>query len=236
MMIVQTILAGLTLGFIGSFHCVGMCGPLALSLPVYHLQGVKKITAHLLYNTGRVFTYSTIGFVAGLAGRGFYEAGWQQLFSIATGSIMLLFTLLYFVWKKNYQPGWLQQFNRKVQKGIAYFLQQKNNTGYFLLGSVNGFLPCGMVYMAIASALITGHAGMSALLMAGFGLATLPAMLLLGIAGSGINISIRKKMKQLTPVVIILVSCLLIMRGMNLGIPYISPELITQTKEVIHCH
>lgn len=236
MIIVQTILAGLTLGFIGSFHCVGMCGPLALSLPVYHLQGIKKITAHLLYNTGRVFTYSLLGFVAGMAGQGFYAAGWQQLFSIATGCIMLLFALFHFVSKKNVQPGWLQQFNSYLQQAIGYFLRQQNKSGYFLLGTVNGLLPCGMVYVAIAAALVTGQALLSTLLMAGFGLATLPVMLLLGVAGSGISMGVRNKIKQLTPVVMILVSCLLILRGMNLGIPYISPELVSQTKEVIHCH
>jgi uncharacterized protein len=236
MMVIQTILAGLSLGFAGSFHCVGMCGPLALSLPVYHLQGIKKTVAHFLYNMGRVFTYSVLGFLFGMLGKGFAAAGWQQLFSIVTGSAMLILTLLYFVWKKNYQPKWLQQFNRTVQKNIAYFLQQKNNSGYFLLGTVNGLLPCGMVYMAIAAALVTGDVWQSTLLMGSFGLATLPAMLLLGIVGSGISISVRQKMKQVTPIVMILVSCLLILRGMNLGIPFISPQMATQAKEVIPCH
>jgi uncharacterized protein len=236
MIIIPTILAGLSLGFAASFHCVGMCGPLALSLPVYHLQSTQKIIAHFLYNSGRVVTYSVLGLLLGILGKGFVAAGGQQLFSLITGSVMLSFTLLYFVWNQRFQPKWLQQFNVTIQKATVYFLQQKTNSSYFLLGTVNGLLPCGMVYMAIAAALVTGNAGLAALLMGSFGLATIPAMLLLGIVGSGINLSVRKKIKQSTPILMVLVSCLLLLRGMNLGIPFISPQITAQAKEVIRCH
>jgi uncharacterized protein len=236
MTILPAILTGLSLGFTGSFHCVGMCGPLALSLPVYHLQGVKKIVAPFLYNAGRVCTYSALGFLLGLAGKGFASAGWQQLFSIIVGSITLLLTLFYFIWNKRLQPKWLQRFNFTVQKSIAHFLHQSNNGSYFLLGTVNGLLPCGMVYMAIAAALVTGNIVQGTLLMACFGIATMPAMLLLGVAGTGISMPVRAMIKKLTPVFMIAVSCLLILRGMNLGIPFISPQITTQAKEVIRCH
>jgi uncharacterized protein len=235
-MIMQMIIAGMALGAVGSFHCVGMCGPLALALPVYHLSAVQKVVAQLLYNTGRVFTYTLLGLFFGMAGKGFSLAGWQQVFSIATGAIMLLLTILYYVFKKSFQPKWLLKFNGFIQKNTGRFLQQKNNAGYLLPGMVNGLLPCGMVYVAVAAALATGDAGMSALFMASFGLATLPAMLLVGIIGSNISLTVRARIKKLTPFVMIVVACLLIMRGMNLGIPYISPELTNQHDEIISCH
>lgn len=226
----------MALGAAGSFHCVGMCGPLALALPVYHLSATQKVFAQLLYNTGRIFTYTLLGFLFGMAGKGFYLAGWQQVFSIATGSIMLLFAILYYVFKKSFQPKWLLNFNVFIQKKTSSFFRQKKIAGYLLPGMMNGLLPCGMVYVAVAAALTTGDAGMSALFMAGFGLATLPAMLLLGIIGSGISTSVRAGIKKFTPFIIIAVACLLILRGMNLGIPYISPASTEQHEGKISCY
>lgn len=235
-MIAQIIIAGLALGAVGSFHCVGMCGPLALALPVYHLSRVQKVIAQLLYNTGRIFTYTLLGLFFGMAGKAFFLAGWQQVFSIATGTIMLLLTILYYFFKKSFQPKWLLKFNRFIQNNTSRFFQQKNTAGYLLPGMLNGLLPCGMIYVAVAAALATGDAIMSALFMASFGLATLPAMLLLGIIGSGISITVRAGIKKLTPFVMIAVACLLILRGMNLGIPYISPALTDQHEEIVSCH
>jgi uncharacterized protein len=235
-MIVPAILAGLVLGFLGSFHCVGMCGPLALALPVHHLQGGQKSLAHLLYNLGRVITYSILGLFFGMVGRGFYLAGWQQLFSIFVGSSILLLSVLQQTINKNYQPVWLEAFSRQVQKRILYFLKQQSYGGYLLMGMANGLLPCGMVYMAIAAALVTGNAGQSALLMMGFGMATLPAMLLLGIVGSRISLPLRNRIRQFTPFIVIAMACLLILRGMNLGIPFVSPLMEKQITEKVICH
>ncbi len=230
-----TLWAGLALGFLGSFHCVGMCGPLALALPVHHLQGRQKSLAHLLYNTGRIVTYSLLGLFFGIVGRGFYLAGWQQSFSIAVGSGILLLAILQQIINKNYQPSWLAAFSRQVQKKILYFLKQQSYGGYLLMGMANGLLPCGMVYMAIAAALLTGNAGQSALLMAGFGMATLPAMLALGIVGSRISLPLRNRIRQFTPIIVIAMACLLILRGMNLGIPFVSPLMEKQTAEKVIC-
>jgi uncharacterized protein len=234
-MMLPTLLAGLTLGFLGSFHCVGMCGPLALALPVHHLRGGQKSLAHLLYNVGRVITYSILGLFFGILGRGFYLAGWQQVFSIVAGSSILLLAILQQTINKSYQPTWIGAFSRQVQKIILYFLKQQSYSGYLLMGMANGLLPCGMVYMAIAAALVTGNAGQSALLMAGFGMATLPTMLLLGIVGSRISLPLRSRIRQFTPVIVIAMACLLILRGMNLGIPFVSPLMEKQTTEKVIC-
>lgn len=231
-----TLLAGLTLGLLGSFHCVGMCGPLALALPVHHLRSGQKSLAHLLYNAGRIITYSILGLFFGLVGRGFYLAGWQQMFSIVAGSSILFLAVLQQIINKSYQPRWLRVFSQQVQKKIVFFLKQQSHTGYLLMGMANGLLPCGMVYMAIAAALVTGNAGQSTLLMAGFGMATLPAMLLLGIVGSHIGLPLRIRIRKFTPFIVMAMACLLILRGMNLGIPFVSPLMEKQTTEKIICH
>ena len=235
---IQILLAGLTLGFISSLHCVGMCGPLALALPVHQLRYWQKIFAHTLYNIGRVATYTILGLLFGSIGKGFYLAGWQQAFSVATGTTMLLFIVFYFGLKRKLKFKWIQSFNWSIQKSIGHFLQKQNYSSYFLLGSANGLLPCGMVYIALGAALLTGDAGNSALFMAAFGFATVPAMLLLASIGTSINIAIRNKIKKITPFVMATVAILLIARGLSLGIPYISPDIQPHytTATPVYCH
>lgn len=233
-MLATTIIAGFTLGLFGSLHCVGMCGPLALALPAPFAKRSKQITSSLFYNAGRVVTYSLLGLLFGLIGKSFSLTGFQQIFSIIAGSSMLMLTVLYFVFKKSYQPQWFQDFTWKIQSLIAALLQKQ--TGSFWVGMANGLLPCGMVYAAVAGALVSNSVINAALFMASFGFATVPALLLLMLFGSGIPIHVRIKLRKLTPLVMMAVAALLILRGMNLGIPYISPQFHTAAAETINCH
>lgn len=233
-MFTTTIIAGFTLGLFGSLHCVGMCGPLALALPA-HQQGKQNNTvAALMYNSGRVVTYSLLGLLFGFIGKSFSLMGFQQLFSVLAGSLMLLFTVLYFGFKKDYQPQWFQQFTWKLQSFIASALQK--NKGAFIIGLANGLLPCGMVYAAIAGALVSSSVVSSALFMASFGIATIPAMLLLMMFGSSMSVRLRMRFRKLTPFVMATVAVLLILRGMNLDIPYLSPQMQTASADAIQCH
>ncbi|XVJ64944.1 MAG: sulfite exporter TauE/SafE family protein [Lacibacter sp.] len=233
-MLVTTIIAGFTLGLFGSLHCVGMCGPLALALPAPFAKKSKQITSSLFYNAGRVVTYSLLGLLFGLIGKSFRLIGFQQLFSIIAGSSMMVLTVLYFVFKQSYQPRWFRDFTWKIQSFIAATLQKQS--GSFWVGMANGLLPCGMVYAAIAGALVSNSITNATVFMASFGLATVPALLLLMLFGSGIPLHIRLKLRKLTPLVMMVVAALLIFRGMNLGIPYISPEFHPVVSETLHCH
>ena len=233
-MLVTTIIAGFTLGLFGSLHCVGMCGPLALALPAPFAKRNKQITSSLFYNAGRVVTYSLLGLLFGLIGKSFSLIGFQQLFSIIAGSSMMVLTLLYFVFKQSYQPRWFRDFTWKIQSFIAATLQKQS--GSFWVGMANGLLPCGMVYAAITGALVSNSITNATVFMASFGLATVPALLLLMLFGSGIPLHVRLKLRKLTPLVMMVVAALLILRGMNLGIPYISPQFQTAAAETIHCH
>jgi sulfite exporter TauE/SafE len=233
-MLTTTIIAGFTLGLFGSVHCVGMCGPLALALPAPHAKRNKQIIASVIYNTGRVATYSLLGLLFGFIGKGFFVVGFQQLFSIITGSFMLLTTVLYFGFKQSYQPQWFQNYTWRVQSFIASALHKNHNA--FLVGMANGLLPCGMVYAAVAGALVSNSILLSTVFMASFGFATMPAMLLLMLFGSGISIHMRVRLRKLAPYVMMLVAALLILRGMNLGIHRISPQFPMTGSDAIHCH
>lgn len=232
----QFIVPGFLLGLISSFHCIGMCGPLALALPVHHLSRPRQAAAMALYNAGRVITYALLGGFFGIAGRGIYLAGLQQWLSIMLGLIMFGFSVQYFVSKRTGRLKWLNNFYTGVQNKIGFFLRSQRMSGYLVTGILNGFLPCGMVYIAIAGALTTTQVSNSVLFMVLFGLGTLPAMLALGLFGFRIRVSIRQYLKSALPYFIAGISILLILRGMQLGIPFVSPVLAHAHGEAMFCH
>lgn len=222
--------AAITLGFFGSFHCIGMCGPIALSLPVHHKAPLVKYTLILLYNLGRILTYSVFGLLAGIAGRSLHVAGLQQSLSVGIGLLLLFFVFVPF---KGQVPGaglflW-------VRTRLATLLTKGKPSSLFITGLLNGFLPCGMVYMGIAGAIATGDVVKGTLFMAVFGAGTLPMMLLLPLAGASISLPVRNRLRKSTPVIITVMALLLILRGMNLGIPYLSPE-IDRAGSGVSCH
>jgi len=233
---VAPVLAGITMGLIGSFHCVGMCGPLALALPVAHLQRPQQVLAVLLYNWGRVCTYALFGLLFGLAGHHLYLAGWQQWISIVLGVLLLLAALYPVLFKKQVQPKWTTALQWRLQPLIARFLISHKRGAHFMLGLLNGLLPCGMVYLAIASALNMQQVSDSVLLMLFFGAGTCPAMLAIGLFGLRIKVSLRQQIKQAMPYLMACLAVLFILRGLNLGIPFISPVLTAPPGHAISCH
>lgn len=235
-MLLPAMIAGFSLGAAGSLHCVGMCGPLSLALPTYHLSKTKKFISLLVYQFGRIITYSMIGLVFGLAGRRIYIAGYQQWFSIGMGILILTLALLYFIQKKTIHLSLLNRFYHSVQGMIIRLL--KSSTGLFgfvLMGMANGLLPCGMVYIALAATLSLPQISQSVAFMAMFGAGTLPAMMLVGYAGQMIKPEIRQLFRKAVPVFITLMGVVLILRGLNLGIPFISPELPEAAGAVVNC-
>lgn len=230
------ILTGLGIGLLGSFHCIGMCGPLAVSLPLNSQSKFHKFLSIAAYNFGRTATYFSLGLIFGAIGRSFFLVGYQQALSIAIGLLILVILFL-----GNRMSAKLPVIN-KIHQGIKklltrLLLTEKKLYSYFIIGIVNGLLPCGLVYLAIASAVATGSALGGGLLMLFFGLGTIPLMFLLMIAGNYFSAEIRYKMRKLVPVFVGVMACFLILRGLNLGIPYISPSLAKQqTMEVINCH
>ncbi|MBS1935294.1 MAG: sulfite exporter TauE/SafE family protein [Bacteroidetes bacterium] len=235
-MIAQIIIAGFSLGAIGSLHCVGMCGPLSLALPVHQFSPQKKILALLLYQFGRIFTYSFIGLILGVAGRRIYLSGLQQWFSVLSGIVVVALVAQYWVFKKSGQVFFLKGFYNYVQNAILFFLRSNKIINYFMLGAANGLLPCGMVYVAVAAALTTSSVFNSVVFMAFFGTGTLPAMLAVGYFGQFFTLSIRNHFKKALPVLATIIGVILILRGLNLAIPFISPALPHAPGQVVSCH
>jgi sulfite exporter TauE/SafE len=228
----QVFIPGFVLGIISSFHCVGMCGPLALSLPMAQFSPREKVLGILLYNIGRVATYSILGIIFGLFGRQIFIAGYQQGFSIAIGAVILFVFLLSLFRKKITSIRIADRVFKGVQSLVVRFLRLQTLGGLFVTGMANGLLPCGMVYLAITGAMATGNLWLGMEFMAAFGLGTMPLLLILTLAGFVIGIRARSFFRRLTPYAFLLMSVLLILRGLNLGIPFLSPSFTAVSTSV----
>lgn len=210
------------LGLVGSLHCAGMCGPLALALPVAGKTRSDFVLGRVLYNLGRILTYAGIGAVFGLVGQSFALAGFQKWVSLVAGVVILLGLVA------SLRIGLGLPITKSVmwlKSSVGRLLQQRTFGSLFLLGSLNGLLPCGLVYVAAAAAAATGSLQLGVLSMAMFGLGTLPVMLGLGLAGRKLQGFFNFKLQHLVPISLAVLGVLLILRGMELGIPYLSPVL-----------
>ena len=218
-------IAAFIMGGIGSVHCIGMCGPLALSLPVVSANHTSRFISTLLYNLGRVFTYALLGALFGMIGMSVALFGYQQWLSIILGIIILVFLILpknNSIFKQN---NTVLVFFEKIRSSLGDLFLRKNYRSVFFIGLLNGLLPCGLVYMAIAGAVSTASILKSSLFMAGFGLGTLPVMWSIAFFGSSINMNMRRNIRKLYPYVMLIMAILLIVRGLGLHIPYMSPAL-----------
>lgn len=227
------ILSGLTIGILGSFHCVGMCGPLALALPVHQLKEGQKTLAIFLYNIGRVLTYTSLGVLFGIIGLTFSLFKVQQWLSVVGGSLILAILLIQHFGNAN--SNLLAGFTNQVRQKLSnYFTSPKTAVTYLKIGVLNGLLPCGLVYVALAASFASGTIADGALLMAGFGLGTIPVMAATMVFGRFLSLNMRKTLNKITPYMIMCVAVLLILRGLNLGIPYISPTLVDNHMSCCH--
>lgn len=211
------------LGFLGSLHCIGMCGPIAFMLPVDRKNPVKQFFQISSYHLGRIVTYSFIGAIFGLLGKGFELFNFQQHLSILTGVLMIIAVLLPKVLHKikisNTFNRWILQLKSKLGKE----LKNKGNDTFFSIGFLNGFLPCGLVYMAVLGAITTHNVLLGSIYMAFFGLGTIPLMSAVVYFGNFTSVLIRKRLQKLIPFVVVLIGILFIVRGLGLNIPYLSP-------------
>ena len=214
----------LTIGLIGSFHCIGMCGPIVVALPLKKHNLLSKIIGAILYNSGRVFTYSVIGILFGLLGRGIHLAGFQQWISILLGIVMIITVLFPYFFREKIAIGSL--FSGFAARLIVRLKRLFTDRSYFsllMIGILNGLLPCGLVYVAIAGAINSGTVVSGALFMVFFGIGTIPLLLVAILAGNLIGYQIRSKILKVVPYFVFLLGVLFILRGMSLGIPYVSP-------------
>ncbi len=240
--LVELMVPALTLGILGSWHCLGMCGPLMFSLSLQidgrgeRVSILKKILIALYYHTMRILSYGTLGFIVGMLGGGIIKMGgegefvkMQRYLSIFSGVVLILWGLLY---QRNFFltrmfGDWGGKIDLIIQKvmNMASSFPKKHPVYLGVLGLLHGWLPCGLVYAAATAALGYGRPELSLIFMLFFGLGTFPFMVLVFIGFRKLNDTIRLRIKKIIPISLFLLGIFFVLRGMSLGIPFLSPPL-----------
>ena len=216
----------IALGLIGSLHCAAMCGPLQLALPIPPGGAGRVVLGRVLYQLGRVLTYALLGVVGGFIGKSMFLAGFQNGLSIALGVAVLAG---FIISKRVAVSAPVVRPVAKLKIAMSAQLCQRSFRSLLLLGMLNGLLPCGLVYVALAGAVARGTVWSGVGYMAAFGLGTMPMMLALSLSGKLFPPALRWKLHRAIPYAVCLLAGLLILRGMSLGIPYVSPDLASAT-------
>lgn len=214
---IELFIAAIAIGFFGSLHCVGMCGGLVSALcmarPKLWWPGL------LSYQLGRVFTYVILGFIAGLLGSSLGEFSWfkqaQWLITLLAGGLMILFAC--------YLGGWLPDpFSRLTAKisqatGMSYWMKKASSNhrmdAWFVVGALNGLLPCGLVYAGLALSLTVTSPFQGAMLMLLFGLGTVPAMLAVPALLRTMTPAKRGQFLKVAALLLIILGLLTMLRG-----------------------
>lgn len=232
------LVSALILGLLGSLHCVGMCGPIAFMLPVDRSNSFKKVSQIGVYHLGRLIAYSIIGLVFGLVGKSLYIFGIQQQLSIAIGIIMIVLVLIPYKTLGKYNLSRpLNKLISKVKSNLGKALKKKTADTFLTIGFLNGFLPCGLVYMAVFGAVATGSLLEGSLYMVLFGLGTIPLMTTAIYLGKFLNSTVKQRIQKAIPVFVVIIGVLFILRGLGLGIPYLSPApIVEMASSSIECH
>ena len=232
------LISAFILGLLGSFHCVGMCGPIAFMLPVDRNNTFKKVTQISLYHIGRLLSYSIMGLVFGLIGKSLNLFGFQQQLSIIIGVVMIIVILIpYKTFNKYNISKPIYKVISKVKYALGSALKKKTSDTFLTIGFLNGFLPCGLVYMAVFGAIAGGNAAEGSLYMAFFGLGTIPLMTTAIYFSNFLKGAMRQKIQKAIPVFVVLIGVLFILRGLGLGIPYLSPAPVSDmVTGAMNCH
>ncbi|HLO57086.1 MAG TPA: sulfite exporter TauE/SafE family protein [Saprospiraceae bacterium] len=227
----------ISLGFLGSLHCIGMCGPLAAGMLGRRNDiGLQVWWSALGYNTGRTIGYMIIGLLFGLIGSMVAFAGIQKAISIGLGVIMVLF----FVFSINpdhliSNHPWLRAFYGSVSTALSRLTTKTDNVPSIGLGLINGFLPCGLVYLAVAGALSLSNVWGSMGFMMFFGLGTFPAMMAMALSHKIISIKQRMSMRKIYPMVTLVMGAYLIYRGLMSEMP-LELDFFEALKHPVMCH
>lgn len=224
------LVSALILGITSNLHCLGMCGPIALAVPVKRTSIYSVISGVAQYNSGRIITYSLLGFIVGNIGITVQTIGIMQGLSIFAGIF-----LIFFAWRKWWGPKFRIPVSIMIpgyiSKAIRKLMQSDMPLKPLWFGMLNGLLPCGMIYIALLNALLAGSPVKSMVAMTFFGIGTLPVMIAVVFMAQKIGHTLQHKAKLFVPVAMTVVGILMTLRGMNLDIPMISPKVVVNVDD-----
>lgn len=227
--------AAITIGLVSSFHCLGMCGPIAFALPLNRNSWVSQFIGAFAYNVGRLTTYSVLGLAFGLIGKSLVLSGAQRSLSIFAGVFMILSVVLPKISAAANIDAFTFRYIGKLKSAFGKLFKKSSLESLFFIGVLNGLLPCAMVYIALAGAIAEGDmlGGMSFMMF--FGIGTIPMMYTATVLGSFVTVQLRNKLQKAIPYMVFIIGVLFILRGMNLGIHYLSPHIERVDPEISQC-
>jgi len=205
-------LSALLLGLGGSVHCFAMCGPLVMGMPFQKVVPSKKLAAVGGFVFAKAIAYGFLGALLGLFGKGFTMLNYQGYLSIMAGFLICLVTFVPAISKYIQWPSILQ---KKFGKLYMRLLETPKWYYFIGLGFMNGLLPCGLVYTALAAAMASGQAGSGFLFMWLFGIGTVPALVSVVLMKNKISLSLGKYVGKVPMIFSILLGCFLMIRGLR---------------------
>lgn len=215
-------------GLFGSLHCVAMCGPLVMAMPFQSSSTLSLVLQRLLYQAGRISVYASFGLLAGLLGRGFNILGLQQTLSLVTGTLLVLVAFFHFFGKGNQT---LSRWQSRLVAPLVNLMSRHLSKPYggLFAGALNGLLPCGMVYVALAGSLNTDSILAGGEFMFFFGLGTTPLMLLASF--TPLLFKRRLNIPLITPYLFLIAGLWLLYKGSNLHLTHLPHQPHTTTVE-----
>lgn len=199
------------LGLAGSLHCVGMCSPLTMAVTRISRPA---LISKVLYNGGRIFTYTIMGALAGILGGLFDFLALQKVFSITVGTGLIIFGIS---GSRSFHIPLLSplmvRINQLIKKSFSSLSKKGTRFTVLTLGLANGLLPCGLTYMALAYSMTATDSVQGAICMLLFGAGTLPAMLGLPLGLTALARRLSLNLPRINAAILILVGLLLVSRN-----------------------
>jgi len=229
-------ITGFLLGLAGGLHCAGMCGPIAMALPSSGGTRGRVVAEKLFYQFGRIGTYATLGLIAGYGASVFDIAGYGRVASLVAGTLMVVTAIMQLVWHRSLFPsGPLHRIADPLRRELRRLLHQHSFLALLGIGACNGLLPCGLVVSALLGSASTTEPLGGAIFMATFGIGTLPVMMSIALGGGFLTQRLKKTMRFALPIMAIAIGSIVILRGMALDIPYVSPPEARPNSNVNCC-
>ncbi|MDR3679955.1 MAG: sulfite exporter TauE/SafE family protein [Flavipsychrobacter sp.] len=217
------------MGFTGSLHCAGMCGPIIWVMPFQFLNGFKRGLGIFLYHFGRVSMYALLALILH-SFKNLFQPQIQQYISLILGGTLLVAGMVSFIPSKKVRFS--LPWSGYIQTQLGKFMSKPQVGTLLITGVLNGLLPCGLVYMALSASIATPSSLQATLMMYSFGLGTMPMLLTLTLLRKRVSLAQFGSLKRMVPVMMFVFGCLFMLRGMNLGIPYLSPRIEVTQHEV----
>ena len=225
----------LLLGLASSLHCVGMCGGIVLAM---NSSRSKKMVVHTtLYHLGRIGTYALLGLIFGLFGKQLFLFGYQQSIAIIAGLGLIAYALFPILFKSvSFSHPLIQPIHRAWLKTSNKVMQKKSKFSSLMMGALNGLLPCGMVYAALAGALTTQSLWEGAGFMIVFGLGTSPLLTAVVFSQKLLKTEWRERMRAYQPLVLVFAALFMIFRGADLDWGMFSPSMVANQVFIAICN